>query len=344
MHDERRSGGRPTAAVAALLAAAVAAHAAARLLSAQVPPAPADRSGPALAANELGRVPILEYHLVGDRESRWSRERGNFRRDLELLYARGYRPVTVAELVSRRLDLPAGRSPVVFTFDDASPGQFSYVRRGDSLVVDPASAIGIWLDFARTHPEWRPRATFCVLSNATAGHAFFGNKGIAGQETAWRFPKLRWLARQGFELCNHTLWHGRLDRMPDDGVRAQVGQAQLAIDSAVPGYRVRTLALPLGLWPRTRSLAWEGTWTGQGGAPVVTWRHEAVLEVSGTRAAGEVSFSPHDPRFDPRSLPRVQVTGTRLATLLDRLERSGARYVSDGDPSVVARPPGSAAR
>lgn len=298
-----------------------------------VPPAPAP-----LAPNELGRIPILEYHLIGDRESRWSRARENFRRDLEVLHARGYRPVTVAELVSKRLDLPAGRSPVVFTFDDASPGQFAYVRRGDSLVVDPASAVGIWLDFARTHPEWRPRATFCVLSNADAGHAFFGNKGIAGQETAWRFPKLRWLVRQGFELCNHTLWHGRLDRMPDDGVRAQLGQAALAIDSAVQGYRVRTLAVPLGLWPRRRSLAWDGSWTDPSGRATIAWRHDAVLEVAATRAAGEVSFSPHDPRFDPRSLPRVQVTGDRLTVVLDRLDRSGARYVSDGNPSVVARP------
>lgn len=304
---------------------------AAQTLDAQ-PPAPP-------RPNELGRIPILEYHLVGDRESRWSRERANFRRDLELLHARGYRPVTVAELVDKRIDLPAGTSPVVFTFDDASPGQFSYVKRADgTLVPDPNSAIGIWLDFAKRHPDWGTKATFCVLSNATHGHAFFGNKGIAGQETAWRFPKLQWLANQGFELCNHTLWHAKLNRLSDDEVRAQIGQAQLAIDSAVTGYRVRTFALPLGLWPKNRGLVRGGSWTDRKTGRTMTWRHDAILEVADTKAAGAVSFSPHDPRFDPLSLPRVQVVGKTLETTLDRLERTGQRYVSDGNPKTVAKP------
>lgn len=321
-------------AVVALLSVALTAVGAATSLP---PRAGAQTSPP--RPNELGRVPILEYHLICDRESRWSRERGTFRRDLELLHRRGYRPVTVAELVSRRLDLPAGTSPVVVTFDDASPGQFSFIRRADgTLVPDPTSAVGIWLDFAKAHPGWGTKATFCVLSNATYGHAFFGDKGINGQETAWRFPKLQFLVRRGFELCNHTLWHGKLDRLSDDEVRAQIGRAQLAIDSAVPGYRVRTFALPLGLWPRNRGLVRGGSWTDRTSGRTMTWTHDAVLEVAGTKAAGPVSYSPHDPRFDPLSLPRVQVVGKTLETLLDRLERTGQRYVSDGDPRTVAKP------
>src|SRR3954463_4143942 len=73
--------------------------------------------------NELGRIPILEYHLLGDSDTRWHVERNHFRHDLELLYASGYRPVTVSELIDKKLDLPAGTSPVVFTFDDAGPSQ-----------------------------------------------------------------------------------------------------------------------------------------------------------------------------------------------------------------------------
>ena len=43
--------------------------------------------------NEMGRIMVLEYHLIGDRNSAYSRERVQFRKDLELLYDRGYRPV-----------------------------------------------------------------------------------------------------------------------------------------------------------------------------------------------------------------------------------------------------------
>ena len=51
-------------------------------------------------ANTNGRIPILEYHLIGDTEGRWEVEREHFRRNLQLLYDRGYRPVSISELVS----------------------------------------------------------------------------------------------------------------------------------------------------------------------------------------------------------------------------------------------------
>src|SRR5262245_59933985 len=163
--------------------------------------------------NPLGRIPILEYHLIAEQDSRWGRSRDGFRRDLELLYQQGYRPVTVSELIDRQVDLPAGTSPVVVTFDDASPGQFRYLERDGQLEIDPESAVGIWLDFTARHSDWRPRATFCLLPAASAGHAFFGEKDIEGQKTAWRFPKLRFLQEKGFELCAHTLWHANLSTL-----------------------------------------------------------------------------------------------------------------------------------
>ncbi|MEJ7810801.1 MAG: polysaccharide deacetylase family protein [Gemmatimonadaceae bacterium] len=289
-------------------------------------------AAPPRAPNEMGRIPILEYHLVGDTEARWSRQRDQFRRDLELLYERGYRPVTVSDLVVKQLDLPAGLSPVAFTFDDASPSQFRYVERNGQLEIDPTSAIGIWLDFAKTHPGWATKATFCLLPSATHGHAFFGDKGIEGQKTEWRYPKLQWLAAQGFELCDHTLWHANLAKVSDAVVQEQIARGVMAIDSAVPGYRVRTLALPLGVWPKNRVLAQRGAWRDAKGRST-SYDFDAILEVSGTPVP-----SPHDPAFDPLSLDRIQVIGSALTQVLDRLEKSGTAYVSDGDPSRIARP------
>jgi len=85
--------------------------------------------------NEMGRIPILEYHLLGDSDSRWHVERNHFRRDLERLYAAGYRPVSVSEMIDKKIDLPAGESPVVFTFDDAGPSQFSYIDNHGTLEI-----------------------------------------------------------------------------------------------------------------------------------------------------------------------------------------------------------------
>ena len=283
--------------------------------------------------NELGRFPILVYHAIGDTETRWQRERGRFRADLELLYARGYRPVGIGELVDRAIPLPAGLSPVVITFDDASPSQFRYVERDRRLEIDSTSALGIWLDFARTHPGWRNRAVFCVLTGADAGHAMFGDRGVDGQRTEWRHAKLRHLVRLGFELCGHTASHANLARLDAPTVAAHIARGILAIDSAVPGYVTRSFALPYGAWPADSAAVRAGRWTDPANGRRVSYRFDAILEGWG----GPVR-SPFDPAFDPLRLSRTQGTADLLGRTLDRLDAAGARYVSDGDPETVARP------
>ena len=297
-----------------------------RLASAESDSAPGAEAG-GREVNELGRIPILEYHLIGDSGSRWMVERDRFRAQLRLLYEKGYRPITVSELVDGKIDLPAGKSPVVFTFDDASPSQFSYIERDGRLEIDSNSAVGIWLTFHAQHPDWGKKATFCMLPGAAAGRSFFGDKGIEGQKTEWRMKKVRFLAEQGFELCNHTLWHANLAHYPDSAVRQQIARGDLAIDSAVAGYRVRTFALPLGVWPKNRALASEGSWRDPKSGRDIVYKYDAVLMVSGGPAR-----SPFDPLFDPHRLPRVQVYGNELEKMLDQLDRARTRYVASGAP------------
>ena len=276
---------------------------------------------------------VVEYHLFGDRNTTYTRDRSSFRQDLELLHKRGYRPVNMAQVLDRKLDLPRGLSPVVFTFDDASPEQFSYIERDGKLEIDPKSALGIWLDFRKTHPDWDNKAVFCVLSGAAAGHNFFGDKNIQNQKTAWRFPKVKWLVDNGFELCNHTLWHAQLSKYPDVFVQEQIARLAMSVDSAVPGYKMRSMALPQGLWPKNRALASKGSWKDPKSGKTVTYNYEAVFEV-----AGGPSRSPYDPAFNPLSTNRIQVIGNAIATTMDRLEKTGNAYISDGNPSTVTRP------
>lgn len=300
---------------------------------AEAGPVSSVNASPDRVPNELGRIMVIEYHLIGDRNTTYSRERASFRQDLELLYKRGYRPVTMAQVLDRKLDLPRGMSPVVFIFDDASPGQFSYIENDGKLEIDPRSAIGIWLDFRKTHPDWENKAVFCLLSGAEAGHNFFGDKNIQGQKTVWRFPKVKWLADNGFELCNHTVWHAQLSKYPDVFVQEQIARLAMSVDSAVPGYRMRSMALPQGLWPKNRALASKGSWKDPKSGKTVTYNYEAVFEVG-----GGPSRSPHDPAFTPLGTNRIQVIGDAIARTMDRLEKSGNAYISDGNPATVARP------
>jgi hypothetical protein len=290
--------------------------------------APAPQSAP----NELGRIPVFEYHLITEKNAVYERTRDGLRRDLEMMYQRGYRPVSIGEMIDKKIDLPAGQSPLVLVFDDASPSQFRYIEKNGELEIDPSSAVGILIAFNKAHPDWRNRAVFCMLPAAQAGRSFFGDKNIEGQKTEWRFKKLRFLADQGFELCNHTLYHARLDRAGPKAVEF-IARGQMAIDSAVPGYKVRTFALPLGMWPQNRELVRRGSWRDAKGH-TVSYAYDAVLEVGGGPAR-----SPFDPQFNPMSIPRVQVIGDSAVTrTLTGLEKHGLRYVSDGDPKTVARP------
>jgi hypothetical protein len=279
-----------------------------------------------LPPNHMGRIPVLEYHVIaGSQNALYTRTVASFKADLEDVYRRGYRPITVAQMLDKDFsDVPAGKSPVIFVFDDASPSQFSYTQGANGqLTIDPNSGIGIWEDFMKTHPGWKNRGTFCMLNGASDGHNFFGdNPKYGGQQKAWRFQKVKWLADNGFELCDHTIWHMKLSQYPDDQVQHQIAGNMMAIDSAVPGYKIRTLALPYGLWPKNKQLAWQGTWTDPKTSQAHPYHFDAVLEV-----AGGPTRSPFDPQFDPHHVTRIQAVGNDIAKTLDQLDKTKTRFV-----------------
>lgn len=278
-----------------------------------------------LAANHLGRIPILEYHLICcNANHEYTRTIESFRKDLEDVYARGYRPITVSQMLDKDFrDVPAGMSPVIFVFDDASAEQFSYIENNGKLDIDPTSGMGIWLDFQKHHPDWKNRATFCMLNGGAAGHNFFGDSPkFRGQHKEWRFQKVQWLANNGFELCAHTLWHAMLNKYSDVVVQEQIARNVMGIDSAVAGYKIRTFALPYGIWPKNRELAWHGSWTDPKTGKTHTYNFEAVLEVS-----GGPTRSPYDPAFNPHSITRIQAVGDDIRKTLDRLDATKTRFV-----------------
>jgi hypothetical protein len=278
-----------------------------------------------LTSNHMGKIPVLEYHVIGGAaDAQYTRTVASFKADLEDVYKRGYRPITIAQMLDKNFsDVPDGMSPVIFVFDDASPEQFSYIEQNGQLTIDPNSAIGIWVDFAKSHPGWKYRATFCMLYGAGAGHNFFGDgPKFHGQKKEWRFQKVKWLADQGFELCDHTLWHMMLNKYPDDKVQEQIARNLMGIDSAVAGYKVRTLALPYGLWPKNRQLAWQGTWTDPKTGTAHPYKFDAVLEVS-----GGPTESPYDPAFNPNSIKRIEAIKNDIHQTLDKLDKNKTRFV-----------------
>jgi hypothetical protein len=114
----------------------------------------------------------------------------------------------------------------------------------------------------------------------------------------------------------------KLSKYPDAAVQEQIARNMMGIDSAVPGYKVRTLALPYGLWPRNRELAWQGSWTDPKTGKAHPYKFDAVLEVS-----GGPTQSPNDPAFNPHSIKRIEAIGDDIKKTLDRLDQTKTRFV-----------------
>jgi peptidoglycan/xylan/chitin deacetylase (PgdA/CDA1 family) len=277
-----------------------------------------------LTPNELGRVMILEYHKIDYPEERWTRTPENFRRDLETLYAKGYRLINLGDLLDRRIQVPAGTTPVVLTFDDSSPGQFRYVEANGSVQIDPKSAIGVLEAFIAAKPDFGRGGTFYVLPGASKPNRLFNQPEYEGR-------KLQYLVSHGYEIGNHTLWHANLAKYPEATVRAQVAEAQVWIQRHVPDYKTRSIALPHGVYPTDVS------WVLHGSAKGTTYNHDAVLMVAGGPAP-----SPFSRTFDPVRLPRIQAVERDLAYWLNYFDKNpNERFVSDGDANSVTVPAAS---
>jgi peptidoglycan/xylan/chitin deacetylase (PgdA/CDA1 family) len=272
-------------------------------------------------ANELGRLMILEYHKVDYPEERWTRTPENFRHDLETLYARGYRLQSLNALLDGRVTVPAGTTPVVLTFDDSSPGQFRYLEHDGGLEIDPKCAVGILEAFLKEKPDFGRAATFFVLPGASKPNRLFNQPEYEGK-------KLQYLTSHGYEIGNHTLWHANLGKYDETMVRAQIALAQQWIQRLVPDYKIRTLALPHGVYPR------EVGWALHGEVKGTAYTHDAILMV-----AGGAALSPFARGFDPTRLPRIQVLERDLARWLAWFDKNPQeRFVSDGDPATVTVP------
>jgi peptidoglycan/xylan/chitin deacetylase (PgdA/CDA1 family) len=279
-------------------------------------PSPAATADPArVHADELGAVPVLMYHqLLAHPKGVYDQTPAQFRAELESLYAGGYRTVRAADLVAGRIDVPAGASPMVLTFDDSTVSQYGELADGS---VDPASAVGILLAVARAHGEEHPVATFYVNARPFAGRTRY----------------LASLARLGMELGEHTASHANLRQLDDAGVQRELLQGLAVITSAVPGASVTTMALPFGAHPHHVALAHHGR----------GYDFRGVLLVGSKPAR-----SPYSKGFDPLELPRIRSglrTGDQSFTSTYWLPRLRAtRYVSDGDPATIAFPRGEASR
>ncbi|MFZ5942904.1 MAG: polysaccharide deacetylase family protein [Bacillota bacterium] len=267
-------------------------------------------------ANEAGQIMILEWHVIGEKEDRWARTYTNFRKDLETLYAKGYRLVSLRDVVTNNINIEAGFTPVVLTFDDGTEGHFRYLEQDGKRIIDPNSAVGILKDFAEEHPDFGLEATFYI-------NYYTPFK----QKDSWQ-DKMRAVVEMGMDLGNHTVNHPKLSTLPKEKVEEELGKMAKMVQEVVPGYELDTLALPHGISPKDVNWAVEGEYQG------VKYHNKAILLVG----SGPIK-SPVVKGYDFTRLPRIQVFQEEFDKWLNYFETNpDKRYISDGDPNTISIP------
>ena len=287
-----------------------------------------------LKPNEIGRVPILMYHSTGDHTTYRGRQFDSeglnirpetFRKQLETMYKAGWYPVNLCDLMKSRLNVPAGKTPVVLTFDDARVSQFRYLGDGR---IDPDSFVGMMVAFHETHTDWPLAGTFFVLPYSSYNPTPFG-------QAKFELKKLKWLTDNGFELANHSTTHRPFSRLDASQLKYEIGHCAQYFQNRDPNAQMCTVALPYGIRPRGAALLQVLMNDGSGKSP---YNNRCIV-----LAAGNASYAPMDKRLNALLVTRIGSQPGNIETWINRLRKDNVKsswkpYISDGDPDTLAVP------
>ncbi len=276
--------------------------------------------------NELGKILVAEYHRIENKDGDWIRTPEKFRQDLQRFYDEGYYLISVNDFFNKEyVKVPAGKKPLIITFDDGHPSQFRWLIKNGTTVegkdgfpkVDPNCAVGILDDFCEKHPDFGKSATF------------FLNSTIFYQEecpTLWK-EKLKYLVKTGREIGNHTFNHDDLSKLDYNEIKKTLALQQAKIEEALPGYMASSVALPFGILPK------KGKWLLQRGEYKGKNYNYKVAFLVGS----EPTLPPYHRNFDPILVQRVQANDKELNKWLTKIKNNPNDYfISDGDPNSIS--------
>jgi peptidoglycan/xylan/chitin deacetylase (PgdA/CDA1 family) len=284
-----------------------------------------------MGVNEAGKIMILMYHEIGEKEDVWVRTPDNFRKDLETLYEKGYRSISMKDYMNGDINTPPGTTPVVIVFDDGSKGQFNIIDE-EKFTIDPDCAVGILEEFNKKHPDFGLEATFYIYYPNP-----FRQKDLIEK-------KMRYIVDKGMDIGNHSYTHDNLKKHMDTGEAADAQYIQESLGKNVektreilPGYEVDSLALPYGATPpdELEQYVVEGTYDG------THYQHKGVLLVGSNPAV-----PPYHIDADMMRIPRVRASeidtyNTGIYDWLEYFENNPEeRFISDGDVDTISIPIG----
>lgn len=282
--------------------------------------------------NEAGDIPIIMFHnfvedLNNTTDIEYTTSFSEFEKLLETLYDEGYRLISMRDFIDHNIDVPAGKKPMVFTFDDGTPGQFSLIEENGKLVVNPKSAVGIMIKFNEKHPDFGLKGIFYLNMDKE-------NKTFEGAGTLK--DRLEILLSYGFEVGNHTWSHFNFITAENrQQINEALGKNEKRLKEIIDGVGFYSLALPYGSKPSEslRDALVAGEFEG------LKYRNETIMAVGSQPAKPSIHVD-----YDPTYVARIRAQGKvqvpyDLTFWLPKMTRD-RMYISDGDPSTIVVPEG----
>lgn len=287
--------------------------------------------------DESGNIPVMMYHGIrSDVKSKdtgytggnvdqdgYTRTADAFKKDLEMYYKEGYQMVRLDDYVDGKIDVDAGKSPIVLTFDDGNANNIRVTgtdKNGD-LKIDPKSAVGILESFKEKYPDFHVTATFFV--NASKFN-----------QPKYDDKIIKWLVKHGYDVGNHTMTHPDLTETTKKETEEEVGYVYNMLEEVIPKKYVHIVALPFGtpysLKHENMDAVFDGTFDGK------KYHTKTALQV-----AWEADYSPFNKEFNPTFLKRIRAydnNGEYFDIEYSFNTLSVNRYISDGDINTIVIP------
>lgn len=283
--------------------------------------------------NELGRVPIMMYHGIHNKNNSdtdyiggnidkdgYQRTSEAFRNDLEFYYQNGYRMIRLTDYVDGIIDVELGKSPIILTFDDGLQNNINVIGldENDEIIIDPNCAVGILEEFKKKYPDYNITATFFV------------NSGLFNQPE-YNEKILKWLVKNNYDIGNHTATHADFTKIDTSKVNYQIGNVYELLESIIPNQYVNIVALPYGSPYKKSHANFQNILNAN-------YNGNKYNTKSALRVGWESDYSPFSINFDPTFLKRIRAYDNNgeefdIEMNFKLLEKN--RYISDGNKDKI---------
>lgn len=269
--------------------------------------------------NEIGHIMVVMYHGIKDVPPYHITEE-QFLEQLQFMYDHNYRPISIRDYIDNNINIEAGYTPIVFTFDDGLKSTFSLVKENGELVPKKNTAIEILERFSKTHEGFESKATLYIN-----GSTIFEGEGTVEE-------RLKWLVDHGYDVGNHTEHHSKLNKLSSREIMSEIGMVDQLIKNAIKDYKIDSISYPFGIRPvkALRNLVAEGEYNEIGYNYVMGFRE----------GPSGPYYPPWHVKFDPYNVARARGSKGEIQDLgwfLEYYEKyPDKKYVSDGNPNRVS--------